>query len=123
MYDKGHLTPADGQVTVEVLPLTEDGDDQQAVQVDALHQQPVVVSHDTVLHHHHGSTAPRYGLTEDTGRDEERTRKSRLHTYTVSVFTGCSSTGLNPNVANERCGLRLLISSHFDIWTMLFPHN
>lgn len=56
------LTPADGHVEVEVLPLTKDSDDQQAVQVDALHQQPVVVGHHTVLHHHHGATAPRHCL-------------------------------------------------------------
>ena len=60
------LTPANGQVNVEVLPLAEHGDDQQAVQVDALHQQPIVVGHHAVLHHHHGSTAPRHSLTDDT---------------------------------------------------------
>lgn len=61
------LTPANGQVNVEILPLAEHGDDQQAVQVDALHQQPIVVGHHTVLHHHHGTAAPRHGLAHDTG--------------------------------------------------------
>lgn len=58
------LTPADRQVKVEVLLLAEHGDDQQAVQVDALHQQPVVVGHHAVLHHHHGAAAPRHRLAE-----------------------------------------------------------
>lgn len=59
------LTPTDGQVYVEILPLTEHRDDQQAVQVDALNQQPIVVGHYAVLHHHHGTTAPRHSLTQD----------------------------------------------------------
>lgn len=61
------LTPADGQINEEVLPLAEHGDDQQAVQVDALHQQPVVVGHHAVLHHHHGAAAPRDSLTQGAG--------------------------------------------------------
>lgn len=56
------LTPADGHVNGEVLLLTEHSDDQQAVQVDAFHQQPIVIGHHTVLHHHHGTTAPRHSL-------------------------------------------------------------
>ena len=61
------LTPANGQINVEVLPLAEHGDDQQTVQVDALHQQPVVVGHHAVLHHHHGTTTPRDSLIHHTG--------------------------------------------------------
>ena len=53
----GWLTPADAQVDLEVVPLGEHGDDQQVVEVDALHQQPVAVGHDAVLHHHHGDAA------------------------------------------------------------------
>lgn len=47
------LTPADTLVDAEVIPLCQDCDDQKAVQVDALHQQPVVVGQYAVLHHHH----------------------------------------------------------------------
>lgn len=56
------LTPANSEVNIEVL-LAEHGDDQQAVQIDALHQQPIVVGHHAVLHHHHGTTAPNHSLT------------------------------------------------------------
>lgn len=38
------LTPANAQVDAEVISLCQDCDDQKAVQVDALHQQPVAVS-------------------------------------------------------------------------------
>lgn len=56
----GQLTPANAQVDFEVIPLCEHSDDQEVVEVDAFHQQPVAVGHDTVLHHHHGdATADR----------------------------------------------------------------
>ena len=42
-------TPADEYVPPEVLPLGEEGDGEQGVQVEALHQQPEEVGHDTVL--------------------------------------------------------------------------
>lgn len=48
------LTPADAQVDFEVVPLRKHSDDQEVVEVDAFHQQPVAVGHDAVLHHHHG---------------------------------------------------------------------
>ncbi len=51
------LTPADTLVDAEVIPLRQDCDDQKAVQVDALHQQPVVVGQYAVLHHHHCNPA------------------------------------------------------------------
>lgn len=38
------LTPANAQVDAKVISLCQDCDDQKAVQVDALHQQPVAVS-------------------------------------------------------------------------------
>lgn len=47
------LTPANTQVDFEVVPLGEDSDDQEVVEVDAFHQKPVAVGHDAVLHHHH----------------------------------------------------------------------
>lgn len=59
---KDSHTPADAEVNVEVVLLGEDGDDQQAVQIQALHQQPVVVGHHAVLHHHHGNTATSHRL-------------------------------------------------------------
>lgn len=65
-------TPANGHVNVEVLFLAEHGNDQQAVQVDALHQQPVVVGHYAVLHHHHGTTTPRHSLTHIRIRDKQQ---------------------------------------------------
>lgn len=48
------LTPADAKVDLEVIPLCKHSNDQQVVEVDAFHQQPVGVGHDTVLHHDHG---------------------------------------------------------------------
>lgn len=54
---EGSRTPADAEVNVEVVPLGEDGDDQQAVQIQTLHQQPVVVGQYAVLHHHHCNPA------------------------------------------------------------------
>lgn len=51
------LTPADTLVDAEVIPLRQDCDDQKAVQVDALHQEPVVVGQYAVLHHHHCNPA------------------------------------------------------------------
>lgn len=56
----GQLTPANAQIDFEVVPLCKHSDDQEVVEVDAFHQQPVAVGHDTVLHHHHGdATADR----------------------------------------------------------------
>lgn len=56
------LTPADAQVDFEVVSLGEHGDDQEVVEVDAFHQQPVAVGHDTVLHHHEGDAAADHRL-------------------------------------------------------------
>ncbi len=78
------LTPADAEVNVEVVPLGEDGDDQQAVQIQTLHQQPVVVGHDTVLQSspsQHGNRAPseehmhQYAksASDDTFNDQSQT--------------------------------------------------
>jgi len=64
------LTPADAQVNVEVVPLGEHGDDQQVLQVDPLHQQPIAVGQDAVLHHHHGNTARHRGLHTRDGEME-----------------------------------------------------
>lgn len=61
------LTPADAQVDFEVVPLREHGDHQEVVEVDALHQQPVAVGHDAVLHHHHGDAATNRRLREKQG--------------------------------------------------------
>lgn len=55
-------TPADEEVSTEVAVLREDHEHQQVVKVQALHQQPVVVSPHTVLHQHLGHTAARQGL-------------------------------------------------------------
>lgn len=51
------LTPADTQVDAEVVPLSQHGDCQKVVQVYSLHQQPVAVRYDTVLHHHYSNPA------------------------------------------------------------------
>lgn len=55
-------TPADEEVSTEVAVLREDHEHQQVVKVQALHQQPVVVSPHTVLHEHLGHTAARESL-------------------------------------------------------------
>lgn len=62
------LTPADTQVDFEVVPLREDGDDQEVVEVNAFHQQPVAVGHDAVLHHHHGDAAANGHLEHSGGK-------------------------------------------------------
>lgn len=64
------LTPTDGQVNVEVFLLAENSDDEEAVQIDAFHQQPVVVGDHAVLHHHHGASAPHHGLKYNTVKRE-----------------------------------------------------
>ncbi len=51
------LTPAYTQVDAKVISLRQDCGNQKAVQVDALHQQPVVVGQYAVLHHHHCNPA------------------------------------------------------------------
>lgn len=79
------LTPADSQVNVEVLLLAEHGDDQQAVQVDALHQQPIVVGHHAVLHHHHGTAAPHHSLTHDAEWDGGNTNIGQDDTFVDST--------------------------------------
>lgn len=66
IWSAGQLTPADAQVDFEVVPLGEHGDDQQVVEVDAFHQQPVAVGHDAVLHHHHGDAAAHRRLQSNT---------------------------------------------------------
>ena len=55
-------TPADEQVTTEVAVLREHPEHQQVVQVQALHQQPVVVGPHTVLHQHLGHPTARHRL-------------------------------------------------------------
>ncbi len=62
----GQLTPANAQVHFEVVPLCKHSDDQEVVEVDAFHQQPVAVGHDAVLHHHHGDAAANRRL-QDSG--------------------------------------------------------
>lgn len=61
------LTPADAQVDFEVVPLSKHGDDQEVVEVDAFHQQPVAIGHDAVLHHHHGN-ATANGRLQDSSK-------------------------------------------------------
>lgn len=58
------LTPANAQIELEVIPLCKHCDDQEVVQVDALHQQPVAVGHNAVLHHHHGDATANCHLQE-----------------------------------------------------------
>lgn len=67
------LTPADAQVDFEVVPLCEHSDDQEVVEVDAFHQQPVAVGHDTVLHHHHGDATVNRCLQD--GREVKSTNE------------------------------------------------
>lgn len=51
-------TPTNHDVPPEVLPLREEGDSQQGVEIQALHQQPEVAGHDAVLEEdHHGLAA------------------------------------------------------------------
>lgn len=51
-------TPANQDVPPEVLPLREEGNSQQGVKVEALHQQPEETCHDAVLEeNHHGLAA------------------------------------------------------------------
>lgn len=69
----GQLTPTNAQVDFEVVPLREHGNDQQVVEVDAFHQQPVTVGHDAVLHHHHGSATANCGLQESRGKFHKTT--------------------------------------------------
>lgn len=60
----GQLTPANAQIELEVIPLCKHRDDQEVVQVDAFHQQPVAVGHNAVLHHHHGDATANGHLQE-----------------------------------------------------------
>lgn len=62
--DSGQLTPTDALVNFEVVPLRKHSDDQEVVEVDAFHQQPVAVSHDTILHHNHGDATADHCLQE-----------------------------------------------------------
>ncbi len=65
-HPKGQLTPANAQVDFEVVPLCEHSDDQEVVEVDAFHKQPVTVGHDAVLHHHHGDATANCHLQESS---------------------------------------------------------
>lgn len=49
------LTPADQSVCPEVLPLREERDGQEGVEIKTFHQQPEETGHDTILeeHYHH----------------------------------------------------------------------
>lgn len=62
----GWLTPANAQVDFEVVPFCKHSDDQEVVEVDAFHQKPVTVGHDTVLHHHHSDATVNSCLQEST---------------------------------------------------------
>lgn len=59
-------TPADQDVPPEVFPLGEEGNGQQSVKVDALHQQPEVTRHDAILEENHHRLAAH--LQESTDR-------------------------------------------------------
>lgn len=63
----GQLTPANAQVDFEVVPFCKHSDDQEVVEVDAFHQKPVTVGHDTVLHHHHGDATVNSCLKHSRG--------------------------------------------------------
>lgn len=51
-YKEGVLTPADQNVSPEVLPLREERNSQQCVKIKAFHQQPEETGHNTVLEEH-----------------------------------------------------------------------
>lgn len=52
------LTPANHYVPPEVLPLGEEGDGQQSMQIEALNKQPEVTCHDPIVEDdHHSFTA------------------------------------------------------------------
>lgn len=60
----GHMahTPSNEDVPPEVLPLGEEGNSQQGVKVEALHEQPEEACHDAVLEeNHHGLAAHLWG--------------------------------------------------------------
>lgn len=64
-------TPANQDVPPEVFPLGEEGNGQQSVKVDALHQQPEVTRHDAILEENHHRLAAHL---------QESTDRSGLHT-------------------------------------------
>lgn len=64
-------TPAYEHVSAEVAVFREHHQHQQVVQIQALHQQPVVVGSDTVLHEHLSHAAAGQRLTNVfAGRDK-----------------------------------------------------
>lgn len=52
VFKKGILTPADKDVSPKVLPLGEERDGQQCVEIKAFDQQPEETGHYTVLEEH-----------------------------------------------------------------------
>lgn len=58
------LTPADHNVSPEVLPLGEERDSQQCVKIEAFHQQPEEAGHDAVLEEHNHCFAANLANTE-----------------------------------------------------------
>lgn len=64
-FEKMH-TPANQDVPPKVFPFWKEGDDQQGVKIQPLHQEPEEIGHDTVLEeNHHGFAAY---LEEKKGR-------------------------------------------------------
>lgn len=60
-------TPTDEDVAPEVFPLREEGDGQQRVEVEALHQQPEEARHDAVMEENHHCLAARLEDKRDAG--------------------------------------------------------
>ena len=46
-------TPTDQDVAPEVFPLIEEGDGQQSVELEGLHQQPAETRHDAIMEENH----------------------------------------------------------------------
>lgn len=60
-------TPTDEDVAPEVLPLREEGDGQQSVEVEALHQQPEEARHDAIMEENHHCFAAHLEEDGDAG--------------------------------------------------------
>lgn len=61
------LTPADAQVDTKVVLLSKHRDHEEVVQVDSLHEEPIAVSGNAVLHHHNGNPTTNRCLKHEHG--------------------------------------------------------
>lgn len=107
-------TPSDAQIYIKVIPLGEDGDDQETVQIQALHQQPIVICHDAVLHHHHGDTTPSDSLhrIQQHECDQRQNMIFYTNTYPIKLFKdyqkNMSVYSRNIAISVKTCNCRFL---------------